>query len=101
LNTDIVTYYRDRAKEYEEIYFKPERQEELKKLEDILKNVFKDKTVIEIACGTGYWTEKISETAKSIFATDINNLVLEVALSKKYSKNNVSFQNQDFFLFVP
>jgi hypothetical protein len=31
LNSDLVTYYSNRAKEYEEIYFKPERQEELKK----------------------------------------------------------------------
>ena len=101
MNTDIVTYYKDRAREYEEIYFRPERQEELKKLEDILKGIFKDKAVIEIACGTGYWTERISLVAKSIFATDINDAVLEVAMSKKYSKNNISFQNQDLFSFNP
>lgn len=101
MNTDTVTYYKDRAKEYEEIYFRPERQEELKKLEDILKSIFKDKAIIEIACGTGYWTERISETAKSILATDINDSVLEVAMNKKYRKNNISFQNQDLFSFNP
>ena len=101
MNTDIVTYYKDRAGEYEEIYFKPERQEELKRIEDILKDTFKKKTVIEIACGTGYWSERISETAKSIFATDINDSVLEVARNKGYSKNNVNFQNHDLFSFNP
>lgn len=101
MNTDIVTYYKDRAKEYEEIYFKPERHEELKRLENILKGLFKDKAVIEIACGTGYWTERISETAKSILAIDINDSVLEVAMNKKYPKNNISFQNQDLLSFNP
>jgi SAM-dependent methyltransferase len=101
LNNDLVTYYKDRAKEYEEIYFKPERQGELRKIEDILKDIFSRKTIVEIACGTGYWTERISLTAKSILATDINDSVLEVAKSKSYAKDNVNFQNQNLFSFNP
>jgi SAM-dependent methyltransferase len=101
LNNDIVTYYKSRAGEYEEIYFKQERQEELKKIEDILKDIFSGKSVIEIACGTGYWTERISLTAKSILATDINDSVLEVAKNKSYAKDNVDFQNQNLFSFNP
>ncbi len=99
MNNDIVTYYKNKAREYEEIYFKPERQEELKKIEGILKDILSGKTVVEIACGTGYWTERISRTAKAILATDINDPVLEIAKSKSYSKNNVSFQNEDLFSF--
>jgi hypothetical protein len=29
MNTDLISYYRDRAKEYENIYLKPERQDDL------------------------------------------------------------------------
>ncbi len=101
MNNDLVTYYKSRAKEYEEIYFKPERQGELRKIEDILKDIFSGKTVVEIACGTGYWTERISLTAKSILATDINDSVLDVAQNKNYPQSNVIFQNQNLFSFNP
>jgi demethylmenaquinone methyltransferase/2-methoxy-6-polyprenyl-1,4-benzoquinol methylase len=84
MNKDQIQYYSERAKEYEQIYQKPERQEDLKKLRIILKDLFSAKSVFEIACGTGYWTQFISETAKSIFAVDINETVIEIARSKKY-----------------
>jgi 2-polyprenyl-3-methyl-5-hydroxy-6-metoxy-1,4-benzoquinol methylase len=84
MNKDQIQYYYERAKEYEQIYQKPERQEDLNKLKKILKDLFIAKSVLEIACGTGYWTQFISETAKSILATDINETVIEIARSKKY-----------------
>lgn len=101
MNNNIVEYYNNRAKEYEEIYSKPERQDELKKIKEILKNTLSGKDILEIACGTGYWTEIISHAAKSILATDINDSVLEIAESKNYPKNKVKFQKQDLFLFTP
>ena len=97
MNSDIVSYYRDRAKEYEKIYSKPERQSDLLVCEQILKDIFAGKDVFEIACGTGYWTQKISATAKNILATDINDTVIEVAKSKNYSPAKVDFQTADIF----
>lgn len=96
MNRDQINYYSERAKEYEQIYQKEERQEDLKQLEIILKDIFFAKSVIEIACGTGYWTQVISETAKSIFAVDINDTVLEIAQSKKY-KAPTTFEKADIF----
>ncbi len=101
MNKDLVAYYKERAKEYEQIYSRPERQEDLKKIAEILQDFFTGKNLIEIACGTGYWTERISETARSIIATDINDSVLEIAKSKSYPNNNVRFQNQDLFTLNP
>jgi len=101
LNKDLTAYYSSRAKEYEEIYSKPERQEDLKKIAEILQEFFKGKNLLEIACGTGYWTERIAETARSIIASDISESVLEVAKSKSYPNNNVSFRKQDLFSFKP
>jgi 2-polyprenyl-3-methyl-5-hydroxy-6-metoxy-1,4-benzoquinol methylase len=97
MNTDLIAYYKDRAKEYENIYLKPERQDEIKTTTTLLQNLFADKTVFEIACGTGFWTEKIAETATSVFATDINKSVIEVAEQKSYSKKNVTFDLADIF----
>jgi len=97
MNSDIVSYYKDRANEYEKIYSKPERQNDLLLARQILQDIFCDKGVFEIACGTGYWTEKISKTASSILATDINNTMIEIAKSKKYSPAIVDFQTADIF----
>ncbi|MDQ2720223.1 MAG: class I SAM-dependent methyltransferase [Bacteroidota bacterium] len=97
MNSDMVSYYKDRAKEYERIYSKPERQKDLLLAGQLLQDIFCGKEVFEIACGTGYWTEKISKTAHSILATDINDTVIEVAKSKEYSPALVNFQIADIF----
>lgn len=99
MNTDLVSYYKDRAEEYEKIYSKPERQEDLKSAATILQEIFADKQVLEIACGTGYWTEKIAVTATSIFATDINESVIEIAKKKDFSTKQVSFGIADIYNF--
>jgi 2-polyprenyl-3-methyl-5-hydroxy-6-metoxy-1,4-benzoquinol methylase len=86
MSDDMVKYYRDRAKEYEEIYAwrDPGRQEEQDLMGEELKKAFKGKRVLDIGCGTGYWPEIFSETAESILGIDINEAVLEIARSKEY-----------------
>ena len=97
MNTDMVSYYKERAKEYEKIYDKPERQHDLLLAAKFLEETFRDKEVFEIACGTGYWTKIISKTAGSILATDINDSVIEVAKSKEYFSTKIEFQVTDIF----
>ena len=98
MNTDLTVYYAQRAIEYEKIYLKSEREHDLLILKDFLKKTFRGKDAIEIACGTGYWTHVIAETARSILATDYNSEVLAVAKSKSYQCSRVSFQIADAFL---
>ena len=97
MNSDLISYYNNRAKEYEKIYSKPERQDDLLIASKILQQIFSGKDVFEIACGTGYWTEKIAATAKNILATDINDAVIEIAKAKAYPLKNAAFQNADIF----
>lgn len=99
MNKDLISYYKERAKEYEKIYNKPERQKDLEVSGGIFQDVFSDKDVLEIACGTGYWTERISKTARSVLATDINEAVIEIAKSKKYFQAKVEFTIEDIFNF--
>jgi hypothetical protein len=40
MNSDIVSYYKDRAAEYEKIYSKPERKSDLLFAEQILQDTF-------------------------------------------------------------
>jgi SAM-dependent methyltransferase len=97
MNSDMVEYYRERAKEYEKLYYKPERQEVLQNAANILQEIFQSIDVLEIACGTGYWTEKIATTARSITATDINEAVLDIAKDKTYTPAAVSFERRDMY----
>jgi 2-polyprenyl-3-methyl-5-hydroxy-6-metoxy-1,4-benzoquinol methylase len=97
MNKDLVSYYKDRAKEYEKVYLKPERQSDLAEAESFLQKKFTGKTVTEIACGTGFWTERIAVSASSVHATDINKEVIEIAERKQYPKSNVTFATANVF----
>jgi len=92
----LTDYYARRAHEYERIYEKPERQRDLEILAELFQQTFADQCVLEVACGTGFWTQIISKTAGSIIATDINDEVLAIARNKKYGCK-VSFQKADAF----
>ena len=91
-------YYRRRAEEYEEIYHRddPVRLEELNRMAKTLKETLKGKRVLEIACGTGYWTQILSETAQSIIAIDIAQEMLKIAKRKHY-ECPVSFSKEDAY----
>jgi ubiquinone/menaquinone biosynthesis C-methylase UbiE len=96
----LVDYYAKRANEYERIYQKPERQNDLGILKKLCEQALAGHTVLEIACGTGYWTQVVSQIAKSITATDINEEVLQIARSKKFGCE-VRFQKADAFDLNP
>jgi demethylmenaquinone methyltransferase/2-methoxy-6-polyprenyl-1,4-benzoquinol methylase len=93
----LVSYYAKRAPEYERIYQKPERQADLRTLREIVGKVFAERRVLEVACGTGWWTEILAGCARSVVATDINEEVLAIARAKHMPERKVSFQNCDAF----
>jgi ubiquinone/menaquinone biosynthesis C-methylase UbiE len=78
----LAAYYAQRAAEYERIYARPERQEDLAKLRARIGGLFAGRRVLELACGTGYWTDVIAESAGQVTALDVNEEVLEIARSK-------------------
>jgi SAM-dependent methyltransferase len=98
MNTNIEQYYRQRAGEYEKIYQKPERQKDIDRLKSLLITILTGKNVLEIACGTGYWTQFIAENAGTICAIDCNSEVLEIARLKNYKQCKVSFLESNAYL---
>jgi demethylmenaquinone methyltransferase/2-methoxy-6-polyprenyl-1,4-benzoquinol methylase len=97
IEASMVRYYANRAKEYERIYHKPERQDDLRRLRDFIGRAFTDMHVFEVACGTGYWTEIIARSAASVVATDINKEVLAIARSKPIDARKVTFRKDDAY----
>lgn len=69
-DASLGPYYAARAGEYERIYAKPERQADLRAIEKWLPPRFAGANVLEVACGTGYWTRFIAPVAASILAID-------------------------------
>ena len=93
----MESYYARRAAEYEKIYHKPERQADLARLRNDIPELFKGERVLEIACGTGYWTPLIARQAKSVLAVDYNEETLAIARTKKYPESNVRFERADAY----
>jgi len=91
----LERYYDRRASEYEKVYDKPERQHELEWLRTRIPQLLADRTVLEVACGTGYWTQFIARTAFKVHACDINESVLEIAREKEIAKGRVDFFKAD------
>ncbi len=79
-------YYRRRAEEFEAVYHRadPARRAEIKLFIQATREALRGRRVLEVACGTGYWTQFVSQTAREIAATDSAEEVLNIARRKTY-----------------
>jgi demethylmenaquinone methyltransferase/2-methoxy-6-polyprenyl-1,4-benzoquinol methylase len=89
-------YYARRANEYERVYAKPERQDDLRAIEAWLPAWFAGLDAIEIACGTGWWTPHAARDARSWLATDINDETMALARAKDLPRC-VRFERADAY----
>jgi len=80
----MSSYYKERAPVYDRVYGYPERQADLRFLEAHIQEMFSGRRVLEIAAGTGYWTQFISRSAKSILATDREGAQIDELLKRSY-----------------
>jgi ubiquinone/menaquinone biosynthesis C-methylase UbiE len=94
-------YYAARAKEYDKIYLKPERQTDLRKIERWLPEVLSGRTVLEVACGTGYWTQFIAPSSASVVAVDSSLETLRVAQTRVLQDKVHLLAGDAFSLPVP
>ena len=94
---ELVDYYRRRAREYEAIYAKPERQTDLAFLKKHIPERLAKRRVLEVACGTGYWTVLVARSAAKVVATDATEEPMRVAMSKDYGERDVRFELADAY----
>ena len=92
----MQSYYASRAGEYDDIYRKPERQSDLREIEQWLPPHFSGARVLEIACGTGYWTQFVAPVASSIVAIDTAPETLRIARGR-VPTSSVRFQVGDAY----
>lgn len=93
----LAEYYAKRAAEYERIYAKPERQADLAVLRARVGAFFAGRKVLELACGTGWWTAVIAPHAARVTALDVNEEVLAIARTKGFAPGRVEFAIGDAY----
>ncbi len=93
----LADYYARRAAQYERIYARPERQGDLRELERRVTDLLAGRKVLEVACGTGYWTARVARRARSVLAADVNDEVLQIARRKPVPPGRVEFRRLDVY----
>jgi len=79
----LAAYYAQRASEYERFYHRPDRMAELTALKRRVAQLTTGRRVLELACGTGFWTNVMAPVAAEVSAYDLNQEVLDIAATKE------------------
>lgn len=90
-------YYAKSAANHDRIYDKPERQHDLAVMREQVAQALRGHVVLELACGTGYWTRVIATSAESVLATDINPEMLALGKLRALPADKAQFRVADAF----
>lgn len=97
ITNQLTQYYAVNADNYDQVYAQEERFDDLDDLQEMVAELFTGHKVLELACGTAYWTDLIAETAESVYATDISQEMLDLAATRGLDEDVVTFGQMDAF----
>ncbi len=72
-----------------------DRQDDLDDVAEQVAELMRGHTVLELGCGTGYWTDVIAESASQVIATDASEAMLNVAREHGEGLENVRYRVVD------
>ena len=106
-----IIYYCARAKEYDEWFYRTGRYDrsleinqrwfnEVAVLKKASHNMGVVNSVLELACGTGIWTQELIKLGERITAVDASKEMIEIN-HNKLNTANVEYQQLDLFSWEP
>ena len=107
-----IDYYRQRVPEYDDWFFQRGRydhgerrrrewQTEIARAHSILRSLGPVEEVLELAAGTGIWTERLLQQARRVTLVDASREALELALRRVHYDPRVSVDVADLFAYEP
>ncbi len=97
LRQSLTAYYAACAPQYDRIYDRPERQNDIRRLRELLTELLAGRRVLELACGSGYWTQHIAQVARSLLAIDSSEELLKLAAVRLRGFSNTALLIDDAF----
>jgi demethylmenaquinone methyltransferase/2-methoxy-6-polyprenyl-1,4-benzoquinol methylase len=106
-----ITYYSARAEEYDEWFYRTgryDRGEEINQrwfneaivVRTALYQIGAVENILELACGTGIWTQELLNIGKQITALDASQQVIEIN-RRKLGATNIEYRLVDLFSWQP
>ena len=105
-----IDYYRARASEYDEWFYRQGRYDhgdenaqwfaEVEVIQQALHNLPPQDHILELACGTGIWTQELIKLGTHITAVDASPEMMNINRAKVQS-DKVSYQQADLFAWQP
>lgn len=107
-----IDYYRARAQEYDQWFLRQGRYDrgpdhraqwflEIEEIVSALLPVAHDAEVLELACGTGLWTERLASTARRVVAVDASPEVIAINRDRVGPAAMVEYEIADLFAWTP
>ncbi len=115
MNDDLlqqqIAYYRARSGEYDEWFYRQNRYDRGAALSrqwfDEVRGIRRDlfalgqvESALELACGTGIWTQELLQLAEHVTALDASEEMIAINRAK-LTAANVSYQQADLFAWQP
>jgi len=95
--SEMLEYYRSRAPLMQYAGLAPETERVLSSYAEYFSGALAERDVLEVACGTGFWTQKLARRARSIVATDAAPEMLAIARSRQFERTNVELVLDDAY----
>ena len=97
-------YYDEQANVYDDMYSAralmrrdPVWRSEHEALADAMAKALSGRSVLEVACGTGFWTEVVAKAARHVVAIDVSEKMLAIARKRKPPSANVEYTHGDAY----
>ncbi|MBU6401864.1 MAG: methyltransferase domain-containing protein [Verrucomicrobia bacterium] len=96
---NLPEYYSHRAPEYEAMWRRndPVRQAEQAAIVGAMRTWFRGRRVLEVACGTGYWTQFLVPSAERVCGIDVSAQMLALARAKPLPPEKVTWLQADAY----